>query len=254
MTGHAPLPAFPRKAGMNATLFLISASYVSARRAGTLIARLEATAPGPAMAIRLDGDGTGLWAALDTLAARGARAITLRPLGLPFSQSLERWLPGAAGAWLARRGAGAPALHMATSPEHCDTALAAVTRARVTTRPIAATPRGHVGKGWDDVPPMRHHLLVCAGPRCHLHDAPSLAATLKAEIARAGLTRACLITLTGCLYPCNRGPVLVHYPAGDWYRLPDTDAVRHFVHSALTMGQRPPDLHFHTTGETHEPA
>lgn len=233
---------------MEATLYLISGSYVSARRANTLIARLEAMAPGLARAIRLESDGAGLWAALDALRDQGAATITLRPVGLPFSQSLERWLPGAAASWLDRQPAPAPALRIAGSVEDCPTTLAAAARADVPVYDIAPQRDGHIGKGWDDVPPMRHHLLVCAGPRCHLRDAPALADVLKTELGRAGIADECLITTTGCAFPCNRGPVVVHYPAGDWYRLPDSAAVRRFA-GALASGKRLTEFHFHTTGD-----
>lgn len=240
---------------MDATAYLISAQYVSEGRFRALAQGLEAAAQGPARAVRLEGDGDGLWAALDALAAMGAARIILRPIGLPFSQSLERWLPGAAARWLSQRG-GAPELLMADAPQQDEAVLAAAARARVALRPIAPDPEGHLGKGWDAPPAMRHHLLVCTGPRCHLRDAPSLASLLAREIARQGLAldKDCLITTTGCLFPCNQGPSLVHYPAGHWYRLPDAAAVRRFISEALIAGRIPRDLHYHSTGAQNETA
>jgi (2Fe-2S) ferredoxin len=233
---------------MDTTLYLVSAQYVSAGRFAALARTLEATAPGIAKAIRLEGEGKGLWAALDDLAASGAARITLRPIGLPFSESLERWLPGAAGSWLAARGGQAPTLLIADPVQSDPEVVAAAARATVTLRPIAPRAGGHHGKGWDMPPAARHHILICAGPRCHAQDAPDLAALLKQEIAREKLSDHCLVTTTGCLFPCNKGPSLVHYPAGHWYRIPDASALRRFVSEALLAGRIPTDLHYHTTG------
>lgn len=237
---------------MDAILYLISAQYVSAARFADLARGLETATPGLSRAIRLETEGDGLWAALDDLVASGADRIILRPVGLPFSQSLERWLPGAAGGWLSQRPVPQPKLFFADPVQNDTAVLRAVAQSDVTLRPITPTPRGHLGKGWDIPPAAQHHLLVCTGPRCHLHDAPNLANLLKQEINRAGLSDACLITTTGCLFPCNQGPSLVHYPAGHWYRIPDASALRRFVCEALKAGRIPSDLHFHTTGVSHE--
>ncbi|WP_443089953.1 (2Fe-2S) ferredoxin domain-containing protein, partial [Yoonia sp.] len=61
-----------------------------------------------------------------------------------------------------------------------------------------------------------------------------------------------LVTTTGCLFPCNQGPSLVHYPAGHWYRIPDASALRRFVSEALVAGRILSDLHYHTTGAVYE--
>lgn len=58
---------------MHVYLYLISATYVSAKRSAALAQGLEAAAPVPAKAIRLEAKGQGLWAALDELLARGGQ-------------------------------------------------------------------------------------------------------------------------------------------------------------------------------------
>lgn len=236
---------------MHTTLYLISAQYVSAGRLRALSRALETAAPGPARVIRLEGDGTGLWSALDALASAGATRIDLRPIGLPFSQSLESWLPGAAAGWLAQHGAAAPQLFLAGPIEKDAAAVAAAARADVNLSPVTAIPDGHLGKGWDNPPDHQHHILVCTGPRCHAQDSPDLAALLKQLLAEASLDEACLVTTTGCLFPCNQGPSLVHYPAGHWYRIPDAAALRLFVTEALVAGRVPASLRYHSTEMTH---
>ncbi len=234
-------------------IYLLSASYVSAGKFGRLAAKLEAAAPAPAKAIRLEGRGEGLWAALDGARTSGATRIELRPVGLPFSQSLERWLPRAAGAWLARQAdPHAITIEFAMAPQEDLSVVETAARAKVPLRRVEPTPGGHRGKGWDAPPAFRHHILVCTGPRCHLHDAPSLIDALKQELAAAGLSQDCLVTSTGCLFPCNKGPVLVHYPAGHWYRVADLGDVRRFVTQAIARGMPIKDLIHHQSGDTYE--
>ena len=68
---------------------------------------------------------------------------------------------------------------------------------------------------------------------------------LKEELKAAGVLDRCLTTRTGCIYPCNRGPVLALYPHGHWYRLPDLTATRRFVREVLVEGGTAADLRFH---------
>lgn len=66
---------------MDAYVFLISASYVSATRFRKLADALVQEAPCHAVALRLEGEGQNLWRVLDALAAEGASRIQLRPIG-----------------------------------------------------------------------------------------------------------------------------------------------------------------------------
>lgn len=239
---------------MEAYIYLISASYVSKTRFLELANALLAAAPVDARAVRLEGSGDGLWHALDELKILGATRIELRPIGLPFSQSLEKWLPNAAAGWLARQDQDAPALLFAKPLQTDQDITRAAATAKVALSPVSAKPSGELGKGWDAPPAFRHHLLVCAGPRCHLKDAPKLVEALKSELGRAGQSSECLVTTTGCLFPCNVGPVIVHYPHGNWYRLECQDDIRTFVSQALCAGTIPNSLLIHQTGDIHEPA
>ncbi|WP_281982367.1 (2Fe-2S) ferredoxin domain-containing protein [Thalassorhabdomicrobium marinisediminis] len=239
---------------MRATLYLISQSYVSGRTLRGLMDGLCAATDGPSRAVRLERDGAGLWQALSALASDGATEITLRPVGLPFSQSLLAWLPGAAGEWLTRGEAAGMRLHLAEDVA-CDAGvLARIARAPVSSQPILPRVQGSHGKGWDRPPAHRHHILVCTGPRCHLRDAPDLLGLLKAELNRLFIGDDCLVTATGCLFPCNAGPTVVVYPAGRWFRLPDATAVRRFAETVLQRNQPLPDYETFNTGDLHEPA
>ena len=100
--------------------------------------------------------------------------------------------------------------------------------------------------GWQDPPDFTHHLLVCTGPRCQYRDAASLLHVLKDETTRQGIASQCLTARTGCLFPCNQGPMVALYPRGEWYRLPDAQSVARFVTRVLIAGQTLPDLLIHS--------
>jgi (2Fe-2S) ferredoxin len=239
---------------MDAFIYLISASYVSEGKFRSLADALVAAAPCRAVAVRLEASGDGFWNALDQLAAEGATQIELRPIGLPFSQSLEKWIPKAAGSWLDRYQGTGPQIFFAQPLQSDDAMIKKAACATVRRKQVTPRPNGEIGKGWDEPPAFKHHILVCTGPRCHLKDAPNLLAALKAELGYARLSSECLVTSTGCLFPCNNGPVLVHYPLGNWYRITDLTDLRSFVAQALRAGTVPKNLLIHQTGKIHETA
>ena len=69
----------------------------------------------------------------------------------------------------------------------------------------------------------KYHMMVCNSFRvdgtpkgvCNKKDATGLIQYLEQEIIDRGLD--VLVTATGCLKQCERGPVLVVYPEGHWY-------------------------------------
>jgi (2Fe-2S) ferredoxin len=239
---------------MDAFIYIVSASYVSEGKFRSLANALVAAAPCRAVAVRLETSGDGFWHALDQLAKDGATQIELRPIGLPFSQSLEKWIPKAAGSWLETYEGPPPDVFFADPLQSDGALIKHAACATVRRKKITPLPKGEIGKGWDEPPAFKHHLLVCTGPRCHLKDAPNLLAALKAELGYARLTSDCLVTATGCLFPCNNGPVLVHYPLGNWYRITDLTDLRTFVAQALRAGTIPQNLLIHQTGKIHETA
>ena len=69
---------------------------------------------------------------------------------------------------------------------------------------------------WEEVPPHTRHVLVCRGPRCNAQGSADIAATLAAKFRERGvLDDGVLLTATGCLFPCNRAPVVVVHPGPD---------------------------------------
>jgi (2Fe-2S) ferredoxin len=70
----------------------------------------------------------------------------------------------------------------------------------------------------------RHHVFVCAGFRmggaaqgvCAKKGSAPLIGHLENEIADRGIDLIA-VSMTGCLKMCEKGPVMVVYPQGDWY-------------------------------------
>ena len=67
------------------------------------------------------------------------------------------------------------------------------------------------------------HIFVCNSFRlngepqgvCNRKDAPDLLQYLENEIIDRGLDA--MVSSTGCLKACDRGPIMVVYPQGLWY-------------------------------------
>jgi (2Fe-2S) ferredoxin len=69
-----------------------------------------------------------------------------------------------------------------------------------------------------------HHLFVCAGFRagggaqgaCAKKGSMPLMGHLESELSDRGIDTIA-VSMTGCLKMCDKGPVMVVYPQGDWY-------------------------------------
>lgn len=237
------------RAECDAILFVVSAYSLSKKAFDRLdVAAMEAT-PLPARLIRLEDTGPSLITALDEMRAEGFRRIRVQPLGVPFPETLLNWLPGVLADWRMRGGNSDTALFLGADPATNPQALGALAVSAVSASPAkpinGIAPR--LGKpGWNAPPDFEYHLLVCTGPRCAVHGAASFTHMLKEELKEAGVFQRCLTTQTGCIYPCNQGPVLALYPHGHWYRLPDLPATRRFVREVLVAGGTANDLRFHT--------
>ena len=77
-----------------------------------------------------------------------------------------------------------------------------------------------------------HHLFVCGSFRangerqgvCHKKEAMSLLSYLQGEVQDRSLDGV-EIAVTGCMNVCTKGPVMIDYPQGNYYRVPDTAAL-----------------------------
>ena len=70
----------------------------------------------------------------------------------------------------------------------------------------------------------KHHIFVCASFRasgdsqgqCHKKDSTSLLGYLENELSDRGMDDV-MVSSTGCLSRCEKGPVMIVYPEGFWY-------------------------------------
>ncbi|MEM1389010.1 MAG: (2Fe-2S) ferredoxin domain-containing protein [Pseudomonadota bacterium] len=246
--------ALARAVQGEAVLFVVSAYALSKRAFERLqSAALSAAdaASMPAQLIRLEDSEPTLVEALDAMRAEGFRAIRMQPLGVPFPESLLAWLPGVLADWRMRGDNSDTQVELGPDPATDADALAALAAASLgqgqQPKPIDHRVKPRLGKpGWTDPPDFDFHLLVCTGPRCTIHGAASFSHMLRDELKAAGIFDRCLTTRTGCIFPCNRGPILALYPHGNWFRLPDLAATRRFVREVLVRGESAEDLRFHT--------
>jgi len=94
--------------------------------------------------------------------------------------------------------------------------------------------------GWSTIPPHRYHVLLCAGPRCATQGSLELWQYLRGRLIARGLATGkdrALLVRTGCLYPCNLGPVMVVYPEGTWYCALTARAIDRIVDEQFAQGQ-----------------
>ena len=233
----------------DAVIICISQQHLRAARQRELDEAVKAGSPIPSVLVRLEGTGPHLGDALDGLVAEGHHTILVQPLGLPFSQSLAAWLPGVLAHWQEERNR--PDVTLLLGPDQAVDGstvgrLVADSLSAEAALPITGNQRPSLGKpGWNRPPPFRHHLIVCTGPRCHFRGAPNLKLALSEELARTGLADECLVATSGCLYPCNQGPLLAAYPRGEWYRLLDRADVDRFVQIVIGQNRPVPDLIVH---------
>jgi (2Fe-2S) ferredoxin len=87
------------------------------------------------------------------------------------------------------------------------------------------------------------HILVCTSSRiagepngtCMRREAAGLVQYFEEECADRGIDA--LVTNTGCLKVCEKGPIVVVYPAGDWYGNVDEEAADAIMDALEEHGQ-----------------
>jgi (2Fe-2S) ferredoxin len=172
----------------------------------------------PASVAFLDGGEPALPQALDAAATAGATAITLVPVPVPADPVHARWTERVAAHWAGQRHQ-APALSVLRLRGDDPTLTGALAElATAAAGPLRPDVGAMTDPAWDRVPQYRHHVLVCRGPRCSARGAGQTAAALTDALAAHGLgDDDVLVAQTGCLYPCNHGPIVVVHPSAKWY-------------------------------------
>lgn len=182
-------------------------------------------------------------AVLGECLAAGARRLLVVPALVPMDRTLRWWMPLALRDWLREHAdedvevALAPPL--GDSAHLADAVSAAVLDARACTDvrddPMIEERR----RSWSHIPSHRHHVLLCNGPRCTLENAPALWEYFEAKIKECRLRgkQRVMTVRTGCLYPCDLGPIMVVHPNGTWYGGVDRAAVDRIVAEHIVGGE-----------------
>jgi len=91
---------------------------------------------------------------------------------------------------------------------------------------------------------LKHHILVCGSFRvsgesqgiCHKKGANTLVPYIDGELVDRGFKNV-MVTPTGCLKICDRGPIMVVYPEGYWYGGVETEDAVDAILDALEDGK-----------------
>jgi len=172
-----------------------------------------------------DLSGPALPGVLADLDRDGVTESLVIPAMVPADPSLSAWLPGALSHWAAAAGT-AMAVRLAPPVESALDLPAALDR-------IAGGPSDSLVKdvretepslgkpGWSAIPDHGRQLFFCVGARCLHRGAEALyqhlRASMKGHRALNAGPRRVMCARTSCLYPCNRGPLLVVQPDAVWY-------------------------------------
>lgn len=194
----------------------------------------------------VDQGEPSLPAALQTVAEIGATRVIVQPIFIPHDPNLHRWLAKVIMRWY-QNWQGQPVTITLANPliEHpalAEALVAALPQTVDASQSIENDPPPNWENdpaGWSIIPEHRHHLLFCRGPRCTARGAGELYQHLRDRIReqQLGQDARVLTVQTGCLYPCNLGPLLVVHPQGIWYGNLDKAALDQIVQEHLSEGR-----------------
>ncbi|WP_142846600.1 (2Fe-2S) ferredoxin domain-containing protein [Telmatospirillum sp. J64-1] len=216
----------PPEAGSRAIILYGRAAFDTAHSLAALAKALtEAhTGRGESMTVRqahADLAGPSLPTVLEDLRQEGASDVLVIPCMLPADPTLAAWLPGALSHWCSTSGTEmtvrlAPPLESALD---LATALDRIAQGPAETLAEVAPSLGK--PGWSEIPRHRRQIFFCVGARCLHRGAEPLYQHLRKVMKghrslNAGPQKV-MCARSSCLYPCNRGPLMVVHPDGIWY-------------------------------------
>jgi len=193
----------------------------------------------------LEQGENSLTLALDTCAGADVLSVAVIPVFMPVEAATRNWLQFVARRWLRRSGSPLQltfAESLAGHPATIEAVNDLVTRALDSGKPLSPQNPAvdQTDPDWSVIPPHSYHVLFCQGPRCTAAGAGELGAYLRKRLEDEGLEQGpdhVLAARTGCLYPCNLGPVMVVYPEGTWYCGLDEEAVERIIQEHFIGGE-----------------
>ena len=185
---------------------------------------------------------------LEECMAAGARRLLIVPALVPMDRTVRWWLPLAIRDWV-RENVADDGMEVVLAPPLGDSEYLgeAVSAAVADVRDCVAvrddpniTDRE---RSWNLIPAHRHQVFLCHGPRCTLANAPKTWAYFQEKLRDSKLRgeQGVMTVRTGCLYPCDLGPIMVVHPDGTWYGGLDEVAVDRIVAEHLVDGEAVPE-------------
>ena len=83
----------------------------------------------------------------------------------------------------------------------------------------------------------RSHVLVCGGGACISSGSRNVMAAMEDELKKNDLQKEIKIIETGCMGPCDLGPIVVIYPEGVFYKQVNPDGGKKIVEEHLLKGR-----------------
>lgn len=187
-------------------------------------------------------------AVLEECVDAGARRLLIVPALVPMDRTLRWWLPLAIRDWVRDHNADdtveiALAPPLGDSKHLGDAVSAAVMDARSCTDIDKDPTIKDRARSWNHIPAHSHQVFLCHGPRCTLANAPKTWAYFQEKLRENELRgrQGVMTVRTGCLYPCDLGPIMVVHPDGTWYGGVDEAAVDRIVAEHLVDGEAVPE-------------
>ena len=202
----------------------------------------------------VDHGTPNLQEALDSCAAAGATTILIAPIYAPIDRLLSTWIPQILRRWLRLRPQfkGVEVI-LASSISASD----ALGRAALENLALAEQTGGsdeiredlgvdYGNPGFNAIPAYSYQALVCVGPRCATRGSSDIYELVRESVARHGKGRDAngerpkdrvSVIRTGCLFPCNLGPMMVVHPGDTWYCSVTPEMVDEIVSQHFVNGQ-----------------
>lgn len=162
----------------------------------------------------LDVSSPSLHEELDRAHVDDVDKVVLIPVAVPRDRYLLTWTSKAVANWRETRIDAELEVTLHES-ETLEGAVAAqlIDELDSAGKPITASPASYRSPAWSVIEQHDRHLLVCKGPRCMAYGAGPLHRAMSA----AAKGTSAKVTGTGCLSPCNLGPLVIANPGGTWF-------------------------------------
>lgn len=155
----------------------------------------------------------------------GAQRIVVVPAFVPVDRTLREWLPKILRRWTKKQHIGRDVEIVLAQAIGDHPALGAAVAAVAAGAENASdvrmdAPLKDRANLWTEIPAHQYHALLCAGPRCTTLGAMDLWAYLHQRLRVAGILEepgGVATVRTGCVSPCNLGPMMVVHPDDCWY-------------------------------------